>query len=50
MLPVHDAALFKVHEDVGTGRLISQFKDAFVKWLPGSKPVIKEKEFFEDGE
>lgn len=50
VLPVHDAALFKVHEDVETGRLISQFKDAFVKWLPGSKPVIKEKEFFEDGE
>lgn len=48
VLPVHDAALFKVHKDVETERIISQFKEAFVKWLPGSKPVIKEKDFFED--
>lgn len=49
VLPVHDAALFKVHKDVETDRIISQFKAAFVKWLPGSKPVIKEKDFFEEG-
>lgn len=48
VLPVHDAALFKVHKDVETERIISQFKEAFVKWLPGSKPVIKDKDFFED--
>ena len=48
VLPVHDAALFKVHKGVETERIISQFKEAFVKWLPGSKPVIKEKDFFED--
>lgn len=48
VLPMHDAALFKVHKDVETDRIISQFKDAFVKWLPGSKPIIKKKEFFED--
>lgn len=50
VLPVHDAALFKVHKDVETERIISQFKEAFVKWLPGSKPVIKEKDFFEEVE
>lgn len=48
VLPVHDAALFKVHKDVETDRIISQFKAAFIKWLPGSKPVIKEKDFFEE--
>ena len=47
VLPVHDAALFKVHKDVEKERIISQFKAAFVKWLPGSRPVIKEKDFFE---
>lgn len=48
VLPVHDAALFKVHKDVETERIITQFKEAFVQWLPGSKPVIKGKEFFEE--
>ena len=47
-LPVHDAALFKVHNDVKTDSLITQFKDAFVKWIPGINPVIKEKNFFEE--
>ena len=48
VLPVHDAALFKVHKDVETESIIEQFKEAFVKWIPGSKPVIKEKDFFEE--
>ena len=48
ILPVHDAALFKVHNDVKTDSLITQFKDAFVKWIPGINPVIKEKKFFEE--
>ncbi len=48
VLPVHDAALFKVHKDVETDKIISQFKAAFIKWLPGSKPVVKEKVFFEE--
>ena len=48
ILPVHDAALFMVHKDVETERIISQFREAFVKWIPGSKPVIKEKDFFEE--
>ena len=48
VLPVHDAALFKVHKDVKTEQVFAMFKDAFVKWIPGSKPVIKEKDFFEE--
>lgn len=47
VLPVHDAALFKVYKDVETDRIIEQFKQAFVKWIPGSKPVVRIKEFFE---
>lgn len=48
VLPVHDAALFKVHHDIETESLIVQFKEAFEKWIPGSVPVIKEKDFFGD--
>lgn len=48
VLPVHDAALFKVHKDVKTEQVFAMFKDAFVKWIPGIKPVIKEKDFFEE--
>lgn len=48
VLPVHDAALFKVHKEVETDQVIAKFKDAFVKWIPESKPVIKEKDFFEE--
>lgn len=48
VLPVHDAALFKVHKDVETDGIIAQFREAFVKWVPGSKPVIKVKDFFEE--
>jgi DNA polymerase I-like protein with 3'-5' exonuclease and polymerase domains len=48
VLPVHDAALFKVHKDIETDMIIAQFKDAFVKWIPNSKPVIKVKDFFEE--
>lgn len=47
VLPVHDAALFKVYKDVETNRIIEQFEQAFVKWIPGSKPVVRIKEFFE---
>lgn len=45
VLPVHDAVLFKVHKDLETNRIIAQFKKAFVKWIPGSRPVIKENFF-----
>lgn len=48
VLPVHDAALFKVYKEVETDRIIEEFRKAFVKWIPGSKPVIREKNFFED--
>lgn len=47
VLPVHDAALFKVYKDVETDRIIEQFKQAFVKWMPGSKPIVRTKDFFE---
>ena len=48
VLPMHDAALFKVHKSVETDAIIAQFRAAFTKWLPGSKPVVKKKNFFED--
>ena len=48
VLPVHDAALFKVHKDVETKSIITQFESAFVKWIPKSKPVVKSKSFFEE--
>lgn len=47
VLPVYDAALFKVHKDVETEKIVAQFKGFFVNWIPESKLVIKEKEFFE---
>ena len=49
VIPMHDAALFMVHKDVKTDSIISQFKAAFVKWLPESKPVIKVKDIYEEG-
>ena len=48
VLPIHDAALFKVHKDISTKEIIEQFKIAFVKWVPGIKPVVKEKDFFKE--
>ena len=48
VLPVYDAALFKVHKDVETEKIVAQFKEVFVNWIPKSKLVIKEKEFFEE--
>lgn len=50
LLPVHDAALLKVHKEVETEKIIAKFKDAFVKWIPGSESVIREKDFFEERE
>lgn len=50
ILPVHDAALFKVHKIIDTEQLKTQFKNAFTKWIPGSNPIIKVKDFFEEGE
>lgn len=47
VLPIHDAVLFKVHKDISTKEIIEQFKIAFVKWVPGIKPVVKQKDFFE---
>lgn len=48
VLPIHDAALFNVHKDISTKEIIEQFKIAFVKWVPGIKPVVKEKDFFKE--
>lgn len=48
VLPVHDAALFKVHKDIQTESLIAQFEKAFNFWIPNSKPLIKVKNFFEE--
>lgn len=48
VLPVHDAALFKVHKEIDTEQLVTQFKDAFTKWIPESKPVVKKKDFFKE--
>ena len=48
VLPVHDAALFKVHKEIDTEQLVTQFIDAFTKWIPESKPVVKKKDFFKE--
>ena len=48
VLPIHDAALFKVHKDISTKEIIEQFKIAFVKWVPKIKPVVKQKDFFKE--
>ena len=50
VLPVHDAALFKVHKEIDTERIKTQFRNAFTKWIPGSNPIIKVKDFFDEGE
>lgn len=46
VLPLHDAALFEVHKDISTTSIIEQFKDAFIKWVPGTAPIVKKKDFF----
>ena len=50
VLPMHDAALYIVDKDVETKSLISVFKLAFTKWIPGLEPIVKEKDFFEETE
>lgn len=47
-IPMHDAALYIVHSDVTTESIIDTFKNAFTKWIPDCKPVVKEKDFFND--
>lgn len=48
LIPMHDAALYLVDSSVSTDSIINIFKDAFKKWVPNSKPVVKEKSFFEN--
>lgn len=48
LIPMHDAALYMVNSSVPTESIINVFKDAFNKWIPNSKPVVKEKNFFEE--
>ena len=47
-IPMHDAALYIVHSDVSTESIIDTFKNAFTKWIPDCKPIVKEKDFFND--
>ena len=47
LIPMHDAALYMVNSCVSADTIINVFKDAFKKWIPNSKPVVKEKDFFE---
>ena len=44
-IPMHDAALYIVHSDITTESIIDTFKNAFTKWIPDCKPVVKEKRF-----
>lgn len=48
VLPMHDAALYVVDEDVETQALIDIYRAAFKKWLPNVNPIVKEKDFFVD--
>ncbi len=48
ILPMHDAALLKVYKNVDTDNIIDLFKRAFTRWMPGVRPIVKEKNFFED--
>jgi DNA polymerase I - 3''-5'' exonuclease and polymerase domains len=48
LIPMHDAALYLVDTSISTESLINTFKSAFTKWIPKSKPVVKEKNFFEE--
>lgn len=47
-IPMHDAALYLVHSSISTESIINTFEKAFAKWIKGCKPVVKEKEFFND--
>ncbi len=48
ILPMHDAVLYIVDNDVETATLINLFREAFKKWLPNVNPIVKEKIFFEE--
>lgn len=48
VLPMHDAALYIVDNDVETQALINIYRAAFKKWLPNVNPIVKEKDFFAD--
>lgn len=48
LMPMHDAALYLVDTSISTDSIINTFKRAFNKWIPKSKPVVKEKYFFEE--
>ena len=47
-IPMHDAALYLVHSSISTESIINTFEKALAKWIKGCKPVVKEKEFFND--
>lgn len=46
VLPVHDAALFKVHQEINQNRIILEFKNAYSQWIKDSNPIVKVKNFF----
>ena len=48
VLPIHDAALYKVHSNISSNDILNQFRNAFVKWIPEIKPVVNPKDFFKD--
>ena len=48
VIPMHDAALYMVDSSVDTNSIINTFKKAFTKWIPNCKPIVKEKNFFEE--
>ncbi|VTY07964.1 DNA polymerase I [Prevotella melaninogenica] len=48
VLPIHDAALYKVHCNISSNDILNQFRNAFVKWIPEIKPVVNPKDFFKD--
>ena len=48
LIPMHDAALYMVDSSVDTNSIINTFKKAFTKWIPNCKPIVKEKNFFEE--
>lgn len=48
LIPMHDAALYMVDSSIETKSIINTFEKAFTKWIPNCKPIVKEKNFFED--
>lgn len=46
VMPMHDAALYIVNKDVSEELIMKLFSDAFMKYIPKLKPIIKVKDFF----